>query len=223
MAVQFDKFIFFIQSEGVRTTLRYVSNSIIRRIGLRLSETYFFRLSLNNGYDIIRRPSLPTKWPDIRFTLISGKQDFAKYGSVTGRINFLPTDNWFSRGSVCFALTLDRNVVAYSWVHYDLYDNLGLAGTFNLNNCEVFTGPDYTDPLYRQKGLSYVLMYEKTHYLLRQGIQTVYTATNIRNIAPIKYYIRSGFQVIGCVRARRYAGKQIIDFTQDQLLTKKLQ
>ena len=221
MNIRFNNLIFFIQSEGVRTTLRYVRNSILNGIGLRLSETYFYRLSLNDGYNLVR-PSIPTEWPDLKFTLISGKQNFAKYGSLTGKIKFLPTDNWFSRGSVCFALTLDRNIVAYSWAHYDFYDNLGLAGTFNLNNCEVFTGPDYTDALYRQKGLSYVLMYEKIHYLLRHGIQTVYTATNSRNIAPIKYYVRNGFRVIGCVRAKRYARKQIIEFTQNQSLTKKL-
>lgn len=221
MSNAFSKILSFMETEGIAETFRFVKNSILSRLGLRLSETYFYRYSIREG-DKFPKPEIHPELQDINFSIMKSKKDFDQFQVLPKKMNFIPIEQWFKRGSVCLALILPKKIVAYTWVHFNYYDNLGVAGTLHLEKNEVFTGPDYTDASYRKRGLSYLLMYQRLQYLRSNGTLYVFGSSSSANIAPIKYLIKSGWQLIGCVRAKRFRKKVILEFTREHLLNKRL-
>ena len=217
----FSKILSFMETEGIVETLRFVKNSILSRIGLRLSETYFYRYSIKAG-DKFSKPEIHPDLQDINFAIIKSKKEFDKFKPLPKKMNFIPVEEWFKRGSICLALILHKKIVAYTWVHFNYYDNLGAVGILHLEKNEVFTGPDYTDTSYRKRGLSYLLMYHRLQYMQNNAILYVFGSSNSVNIAPIKYFINSGFELIGCVKVKRFSKKVILEFHREHLLKKRL-
>jgi RimJ/RimL family protein N-acetyltransferase len=209
------------QLRGSINTFLTCGNTFLDWCGLRLSETFFFKRSLTDNLESIKISNSGIV-SENNFVVIKDDKDLKLYNNIPKKFGLLPYTEWFSRNAMCLALEFDRNIIAYSWVHLDYYDNLGLAGTFRLDAKEAWIGSAYIDIDFRKKGLSYFFLFQRLKYIKNLGIEDVYTSTNSKNLAPIRYLTKSGFRLIGCVRAKRYQDRVILDFTQEQFLKKKI-
>ena len=215
------RLLFVMQSEGIKSCIGRIKNAILSHFGLRVSETYFYRLSINKHSDF----KMPTIHPSLRavlFKVLDSSTDMKRCRSLPKKLEFIPVERWFSRRSLWFALESKARIIAYTWVHFKYYDNLGLAGTLVLDENEVFIGPFYVDPAHRGRKLYYLMMSESLRYLKNERIITVYTASNSQNIATIKVAVRSGFDVVGCIRAKKSHGWTVLEFNRQGLLSAKL-
>ena len=221
MSSALEKILFSLKYEKSKDILANVKNILLAKSGLRVAETYFFRRQMVVDIEFIKE-FITQELHEINLVIIKSKQDLALYKNITRKFFLTPFEKWFSRESICLSLELDRHIIAYGWLHFNFYDNLESAGTFHLSNNECWIGPAYVDASYRKKGLSYLSVYHRLKFIRDLGIVDVYTSTSSKNIAPIRYLIKTGFQLIGCIRAGSFRDRVIVDFTPEELVRKKI-
>ncbi|GAB6163782.1 hypothetical protein JCM12298_29420 [Desulfothermus naphthae] len=209
------KTVFKVQSEGILSTIVEIFKIFAQKTGFSSSITLIYRidLSLTSLY-------LLNNFSQYHILVINDVGEFNNFYQVPQKLYFLPLKKWFERGSKCLAISKNRHLAAYTWIHKNFYDELGPAGALRLDENEAYIGPFYTDPLFRGKGLYYILMNYALHHLKKKNIVFLYGSSNIHNIATIKVLSKSNFNIIGIiwVQGNNY---QIIDFTKEKKLNKK--
>lgn len=213
------KIISSLKHDGFIETSRKIYNYISSKAGLRMSETYIFRVCLDDLVFSNETTGNRTR-EGLQFVPCENVEFFNRFHRIPDKIGTVPASRWYLEGAKCFVLSLNNTVVAYTWVHFNNYF-IENAGTLNFDNSELFIGPFYTDHAFRGKGLYHFLMSESLLYCKNNNIRYVFGSSNSDNIATIKVCITCGFDLIGSVR-RRKNERTILDFNKDGILHRKL-
>jgi hypothetical protein len=222
MVKMISRILFVLKYEGITGFIAHLKNRLLLISGIRISETLFYRNDLATETDISENKINESLLENIKILQIKQERDLQAYKPFPKQLYSIPMVEWFSRGALCIIIAVESRIIAYTWIHFNFYDSLGLPGTIYLGKGEVFIGPFYTDISYRGKGLYYHLMQNSLLYLKKQGINYVYSASTSENIATIKVCVRSGFDVIGSVKARSDKNKFILEYNRENLLSSRL-
>ena len=220
MAKGIHKLLSVFQTEGLRGTLDRIKKLVLSWLGLRVFQTLFFRFSFDSATemeDMRIHPSLQ----GLKFQMLTSLDELSNIHSFPSKMNFLPIEEWFSRGALCYSLIYDLRMIAYGWLHPKQY-NIDKIGTFFPKEQEVFFGPALTERDFRRKGLLNLLLLGRLRYCKKNQIKHVYSACSIENTPSIKGLVRSGFKVVGCVRAKSEKNIEILEFNRGNLISQRL-
>ena len=221
MSTGINKFFSVIQTEGLKGTFERIEKLILSWLGLRISETLCYRFSFDSEPEL-QEMRIHTSLQGLELKIFTNFDEFNNFPNFPSKINFLPIEEWSSKGALCLSLIFDLKVIAYTWLHPKQYyiENMG---TFYLREKEKFFGPAFTDRNFRRKGLYHLLIANSLKYSKENGIKHVYSTSSIENTPSIKGLVRCGFKVVGCVRAKSEKNKEILEFNRQNLISQRLQ
>ena len=210
-----------IRTEGLRGASDRIRRLISLQLGLHVPQTLFFRFSFDSEPEI-GEMSIHPSLKGLKFEMLANIDELRSIHSFPSKMNFLPTEEWFSRRSLCYSLIYDLRMIAYGWLHPKQY-HIEKIGTFLPKKQEVFFGPALTERDFRRKGLLRLLLLGRLIHCKNNQIEHAYSACSIENTPSIKGLVRCGFKVVGCVRAKNEKDREILEFNKENLLSLRLQ
>lgn len=100
------------------------------------------------------------------------------------------------RGEICYGITEDDFLVAYSWISLKYYPR----STIKLRENAAFIYDDYTHPKFRGKGLHKELIRHRLHVLTNMNYHDVYASVDLFNKASLKGFLKEHFEKCNCYR-----------------------
>lgn len=207
------------KTNGFINTVAKIIDRILKKLGLRVSETYFFQIDLN---DVELRNSRMKPYK-MEYLDHDRKTQFEnmKYFDFLDVNSFLVSD----KADILIALD-ESEIIGYICVHQGVDHLIYNLGYWSLNDNEAWIGPTYVVNDYRNKGIHGKLINEFVKQGYSNGISKIYTAINSENIPSIRSFSKVGFKLIGRVKIRKTANRKIsvelLDINNKNVLKEKL-
>lgn len=125
------------------------------------------------------------------------KNDDLKIYSFPHRLQNDINDEYFSKGSLLFAIIKNGKVIAYSWLHNCMEPD----GDIDMIDIDKYysIGPYFTCINYRNKGLSKKLNNAICRYAKEKHQYPIFTGIQIDNIPMIKAKYKSGYKLCNVI------------------------
>lgn len=209
-----------IKNEGIKGSLIRVKNILLMLLGLRISETLCYRMSLENN-KINKEAKIDKISKNIKCKIFKNLKELYNINDYQKKIDFLPAEEWINKGAVCISLFYNAKMVGYMWVQSNRYDIKNM-GTFVIKKNEIYLGPAFINKKFRKKGLYHVLMENSLKYSKDIGTTYVYSTSSIKNIPSIKTFVSHGFEVVGCVRYKNKNRREVLEFNNEKIITERI-
>lgn len=212
------KVLTFFRTDGAANTASYLWRSLRNVLGLRVSETFFFRckpLETPVEHDNSDAP---------KFIVVTDTIELSRY--AYRRLDYVPSVEWFERGSTCYLGLMQGRVVSYCWAHQGFYTVDRELGEFPLKDDEVWIGPIFVDKRYRGLGIARPQLSFAIQGQIQSGKRVFLTAINSANHASTRSFAKCGFIMTGMSRVRKFGrwqlSKKILDINREEYLRKAL-
>lgn len=190
------KIINSFKANGFIDTISKIVDKVLKMLGIRVSETYFFQMDLNDAILQNNNNMKPYKTEYLDYDKKTQFENM-KY------FNFLDVDGLLTFGKSNVLIALDENkIIGYVCMHRGTKHLIHNLGYWNLDDNEAWIGPIYVIKGYRNKGFSKFLLKNAVNELHKLGIVTFYTAVNKNNISSIRSFSNVMFNIIGMVETR---------------------